>query len=152
MKYNWSRISGPPQNFCMNEIQPVQNFWTTPEFLYERNTTGPEFLDHPRISVSMKFNWSRISGPPQNFCMNEIQLVQNSGPPQNFCMNEIQLVQNFWTTPEFLDHPRISVSMKYNCSRISGPAQNFCMNEMQLKHTVFRFSGKYTEFLYSHME
>jgi hypothetical protein len=33
----------------MNEIQLVQNFWTIPDFLYERNTvvqnfwTGPDF-------------------------------------------------------------------------------------------------------------
>jgi hypothetical protein len=31
MKYNWSRISGPAQNF-----------------LIERQNAGPEFLDQPR--------------------------------------------------------------------------------------------------------
>jgi hypothetical protein len=67
----------------MNEIQLVQNFWTIPDFLCESNITGPEFLDLPRFSVLMKYNWSRISGPAQIFRINEIQLVQN-----------------FWTSPE----------------------------------------------------
>jgi hypothetical protein len=66
----------------MNEIHLVQNFWTNPDFLYEWNTAGPDFLDQPRFSIRMKYTWSRTSGNYLDFVRMKYTWSKISGTSQ----------------------------------------------------------------------
>jgi hypothetical protein len=64
---NWSRISGPPQNFCMTSNNVFPEFLERALSFDTIKTQFPEFLQRARSFVMIQNTVSRISGTSTAF-------------------------------------------------------------------------------------